>query len=196
MAWWLWTKRQMLGPPEVAKAKGKSRSARMSGTNNVNTQKISNHGINRRFLVTKTRPSKRELRTQERRKQRKKLQFLTRKKGCTVSAQRWFWRGAEAISSRKFTRVLETGVFLRISQRWQTHNTNYGALLWLGGSNNLRRGQNCFARSQGCRPRAGWNEEKKSRWNEIYWLCRAHDDVAIFRAASLSIQGRSGHLHP
>ena len=46
---------------------------------NVNTQKISNHGSNRRFLVTKMKPSNRELRTQERRRQRKKLQFFMRK---------------------------------------------------------------------------------------------------------------------
>ena len=57
----------------------KVKPIRQDATKNVNTQKISNHGSNRRFLVTKTKPSKRQLRTQERRRQRKKLQFLMRK---------------------------------------------------------------------------------------------------------------------
>ena len=54
----------------------KEKPIRQDATNNVNTQKISNRGSNRRFLATKTKPSKRELRTHER---RKKLQFLMRK---------------------------------------------------------------------------------------------------------------------
>ena len=64
----------------------KKKLIRQEATNVVNREEINNQGNNRKFLVARTRPTKREVKIKERQKQRKKLQTMM-KKNPTKGAQ-------------------------------------------------------------------------------------------------------------
>ena len=70
--------------------------------------------------MTKTKSCKRELRTQERRRQRKKLQLLmriNRAKGAQSVLNDDYGEEQKLFPHERLHRVLETGVFPRIGQR-------------------------------------------------------------------------------